>query len=115
MYIPMNENETKQFKMPEPYGVELTVRPFTGENEVYFFEQVEAGSKIEVDQERVKPIKNIFNKFVKGYIHPQTGVPVTFDGDDLPSSHFGLKFISAFANINTLSSINMLTVEEKKS
>lgn len=113
MYIPMNQNETRRFKLPAPYDLEIIVKPFTGENETFYFEHMTAGNKIEDPLEKIKPVKMVFDHFVKGYIHPETGVEVDFSKTkELPSSHFGMDYINKFAQ--NISSINLLTTDEKK-
>lgn len=109
MYIPMNEKETRKFTLD---GVELDVKPLTGENEIFYFEQVEAADKAENNFERIRASRSIFDYFVKGYVHPESGSPVTFDGVNLASQHFGMVYINQF--IVNLDKINILTVEEKK-
>ena len=109
MYIPMSENEIRKFTID---GVELDVKPLTGENEIFYFEQVEAADKAQSNFDRIKTSRGIFDYFVKGYKHPETGSVVTFDAINLPSSHFGMVFINQF--IANLDKINTLTVEEKK-
>mgnify|MGYP000930420765 CR=1 FL=1 len=109
MYIPMSEKETRKFTID---GVELNVKPLTGENEIFYFEQVEAADKAGGNFERIKVTRSIFDFFVKGYTHPETKVEHNFDAVNLPSSHFGMVYINKF--IANLDKINTLTVEEKK-
>lgn len=114
MYIPMCDTEELKCKMPEPFGTTLIIKPFTGENEAYYFDQMDAGTKLEnaPTSERLKPLKNIFNKFVKGYVD-QNGSEVRFDDKD-PSLFFGQSFINCFVNIDVISKVNFLTTDEKK-
>ena len=109
MYIPMSEKETRKFTID---GVELNVRPLTGENEIFYFGQVEAADKAESNFDRIKASRGLFDFFVKGYTHPETGVAVTFDEVNASSSHFGMSFINQF--IASINKINILTEEEKK-
>lgn len=116
MYIPMCESEEIRCKMPEPFGTELIVKPFTGENETYYFDQMEAGTKLEnaPTVERLKPLKNIFNKFVVGYIK-HDGSEFRFGSANAePSKYFGQAFVNAFVSIDVITKINYLSVEEKK-
>ena len=109
MYIPMSEKETRKFTID---GVELKVKPLTGENEIFYFEKVEATEKTDGTFERIKISQDIFNYFVKGYKHPESGEEYNFDAVNLPSSHFGMAYVNQF--IANLDKINTLTVEEKK-
>ena len=109
MYIPMSEKETRKFTLD---GVELNVKPLTGENEIFYFEQVEAADKAENNFDRIKISKNIFDFFVKGYTHPETKKTHTFDEVNPSSSHFGMVYVNKF--ISSLDKINTLTDEEKK-
>lgn len=113
MYIPMNQNETRRFKLPAPFDLEIIVKPFTGENETFYFEHMTAGNNIEDPLEKIKLVKKVFDHFVKGYVHPETGKEVLFNaGTELPSSHFGMDYINQF--VHQISSINLLTADEKK-
>jgi len=109
MYIPMSENETRKLVVD---GVELKIRPFTGENEVLYFDKVDESDASESLRDKIKISKDIFNFFVKGYKNPETGAEINFDGIGLPSSHFGQVFINQL--IGSLDKANILTEEEKK-
>lgn len=109
MYIPMSEKETRKFTID---GVELNVKPLTGENEIFYFEQVEAADKAESNFDRIKVSRGLFDFFVKGYVHPETKELREFDEVGRASSHFGMSFINKF--IASIDKINTLTVEEKK-
>lgn len=105
----MSEKETRKFTLD---GVELNVKPLTGENEVFYFEQVEAADKAENNFDRIRISKRIFDFFVKGYTHPETKELREFDDVNPSSAHFGMVYVNKF--IASLDKINTLTDEEKK-